>query len=658
MHQLLVWSKQRGWLSSGKYPAVHREFSVGEFSPPDTVPESGALLVVDAALLGEHSDELRQFALESSPFALPVVAVSGDGDGVPPVLDELVFDVLPDKPREKELLRTLRSASQLLESQQNLLESRKAAEQRARELEELNAIGIALSAERNHERLLNLILTKSREITKADAGSLFLVESIDKPIGPENRLGDQQRVKGKWLQFRLAQNDSREFQFEEDILRITPESIAGYVAETGVTLNLEDAYDLPPDKPFTINRSFDETTGYRSRSMLVVPMLNHAGDTIGVLQLINKKRVSATRLTHTDSFEKEVIPFTALDEQLVRSLASQAAVSVDNNRLYQRIDRLFFDFVWASVRAIESRDPTTKGHSRRVADMTTGLADVVNRTRRGVYRDLHLDSRQIKELKYAALLHDFGKVGVDAKVLVKATKLYYGQVDLIKERFQTIKRTVEAQLLREILNRLVESKDGLSAEELVSTEAELRRRVNEVDEALAEILASNKPTVTHVEGFEKIKQIGNLQFEDLDGKPRAYLEPHELEALSITKGTLTSEERKSIQEHVEHTFNFLIEMEWTRDLENVPKIAGRHHEKLDGSGYSFSLKGDEIPPQTRMMTIADIFDALAARDRPYKKAVPTEKALDILKGDAERGQVDADLLELFIEAKVYKLAHR
>lgn len=294
----------------------------------------------------------------------------------------------------------------------------------------------------------------------------------------------------------------------------------------------------------------------------------------------------------------------------------------------------------------------------RVADMTTALASVVNRTDHGVYRELQLDSKQIKELKYAALLHDFGKVGVTENVLIKSTKLYYGQVDLIKERFQTIKRTIEAQLLREILKRLVESKDGLSAEELASTEAELRRRVNEVDEALAEILASNQPTVTHVERFEKIKQMGNLRFEDLDGKPRAYLEPHELEALSISKGTLTSEERKSIQEHVAHTFNFLIEIDWTRDLENIPKIAGRHHEKLDGSGYRFNLSGDEISPQTRMMTIADIFDALAARDRPYKNAVPTDKALDILQGEAQAGQVDADLLELFIEAKVYKLAHQ
>jgi HD-GYP domain-containing protein (c-di-GMP phosphodiesterase class II) len=656
MHQLLVWTKRRGWLSQDKYPEIYREFRVGDFSSSSAVPDSGALLVVDGELLREHPDELRQLAKGASPYALPVVAVSGGGDGESLALEELVFDVLSDTPREKELLRTLRNASHLLESQRSLLESQMAAEQKARELEELNAIGIALSAERDHERLLNLILTKSREITRADAGSLFLVESIDMPIGPENRTGDQQRVRGRWLRFRLSQNDSRDFKFEEDVLAITPDSIAGYVAEKRVTLNLEDAYHLPSDKPFTINRSFDETTGYRTGSMLVVPMLNHVGETIGVLQLINKKRESSIRLIEPDSFQTEVVPFTALDEQLVRSLASQAAVSVENNRLYQRIEKLFNDFVQASVRAIESRDPTTRGHSRRVADMTTELARVVNRTTRGPYRDLQLGTKEIRELKYAALLHDFGKVGVTEKVLVKATKLYYGQLDLVRERFRTIKRSIEVQLLRSILKRLVERKDDVSPDELVSMEAELRRRMAEVDDALAEIEASNQPTVTHVGGFEKVKEIGHLEFDGLKGETRPYLEPHELEALSIPKGTLTHEEREAIQGHVKHTFNFLYEIEWTRDLQKIPKIARSHHEKLDGSGYRYGLRGEEIPPQTRMMTIADIFDALAARDRPYKRAVPTERALDILRDDAGAGQVDQDLLDLFIEAKIFELS--
>jgi HD-GYP domain-containing protein (c-di-GMP phosphodiesterase class II) len=656
VQNLLVWSKKKGWLSPDKYPEIHRQFRVGDYSSSSPVPESGALLVVDGELVREHRDELQRLTTGSNGAAPPVVAVSRSRDEGTSGAEDFVFGFVGDSPDEREFLRMLRNASHLLESQKRLLKSQSAAEQRARELEELNAIGVALSAERDHERLLNLILTKSREITKADAGSLFLVESIDMPIGPENRTGDQQRVQGRWLRFRLAQNDSREFEFHEDILAITPASIAGYVAEKGITLNLEDAYRLPPDKPFTINRSFDETTGYRTRSMLVVPMLNNVGETSGVLQLINKKRNSATRLTEPETFEKEIVPFTPLDEQLVRSVASQAAVALENNKLYRRIDKLFNDFVQASVRAIESRDPTTRGHSRRVADMTTELARVVNRTHTGPYRQLHLSPKEIRELKYAALLHDFGKVGVTEKVLVKATKLYYGQLDLIRERFQTIKRTIEAEYLRNVLKRLAEDKRDISPQELVSMESELRQRMAEVDEALAEIEASNQPTVTHVEGFGKIKDIGTRHYTGLDGTRRPYLEPHELDALSIPKGTLTDEEREKIQAHVAHTFNFLYEIEWTRDLQEIPKIARSHHEKLDGSGYRYGLLSDEIPPQTRMMTIADIFDALAARDRPYKKAVPHEKALDILRQDARAGQLDVDLLDLFIEAKIFELA--
>jgi len=656
MHHLLVWTKRKGWLSQDKYPEIHRAFEVRDFSPTAPLPDAGALLIVDEGLVREQPETLHRAAHGSSTFALPVVAVRSRGDGDSTEIDELVFDVLPETPRQSELLRTLRNAGHLLESQLGLLESQMAAEQKARELEELNAIGIALSAERDHERLLNLILTKSREITCADAGSLFLVESIDMPIGAENRTGDQQRVRGRWLRFRLAQNDSRDFKFEEDVLAITRQSIAGYVAETGVTLNLPDAYDLPPDKPFTINRSFDETTGYRTRSMLVVSMRNQVGETIGVLQLINKKRNGEIRLDRPESFETEVVPFTALDEQLVRSLASQAAVSVDNNRLYQRIEKLFNDFVQASVRAIESRDPTTRGHSRRVADMTTELARVVNRTPTGPYGDLHLGDKEIRELKYASLLHDFGKVGVTEKVLVKATKLYYGQVDMIRERFQTIKRTLEVQLLRTVLERLAEQQAPVSGNELAAMEDELRRQMAEVNEALEEILARNEPTVTHVEGFEKIRKIGELRFPTPEGTQRPYLEPREVEALTIPRGTLTRQEREAIQAHVQHTFNFLYEIEWTRDLQKIPKIARSHHEKLDGSGYRYGLCGNEIPPQTRMMTIADIFDALAARDRPYKKAVPAERALDILKLDAKAGQVDSDLLDLFVEAKIFERA--
>ncbi|MFQ5793291.1 MAG: GAF and HD-GYP domain-containing protein, partial [Acidobacteriota bacterium] len=521
----------------------------------DSFSKAEALLIVDDGVLRKHSDRVRAVARRSVPAALPVIAVSNGASEGAQANDDLLFDVLPEAPTERQLLRALRNASYLLESERRLRESREAAEQNARELEEINAIGIALSAERDHNRLLNLILSKGREITKADAGSLFLVENIDMPIGPEDRTGNQARVQSSWLRFRLAQNDSREFSFEEEVLEITPASIAGYVAQTGETLNIKDAYQLPPDRPFTINRSFDEATGYRTCSMLVVPMRNHVGETIGVLQLINKKRDRGVRLAPAESFEQDVLPFTSLDEQLVRSLASQAAVSVENNSLYKRIEKLLDEFVYASVRAIESRDPTTEGHSWRVARMTKELARVTNRVQAGPYRDLRLTEDEIRELEYAALLHDFGKVGVREKVLVKATKLYHGELSLVRERFKTIKRTVEAGLLRRMLDRLLRRGAPPSREEIEALNAALQEEWARVDEALENVEAANQPTVTDFSDFlNRLEEIGRRTYTDVDGQERRFLVPVELLSLSIPRGTLTEAERDQIRDHVKLTY--------------------------------------------------------------------------------------------------------
>jgi HD-GYP domain-containing protein (c-di-GMP phosphodiesterase class II) len=390
--------------------------------------------------------------------------------------------------------------------------------------------------------------------------------------------------------------------------------------------------------------------------MLVVPMQNREGETIGVLQLINKKPASTIRLSSPDSFEKNVLPFTAIDEQLVSSLASQAAISVENNALYHRIETLFDDFVEASVMAIESRDPVTRGHSRRVALMTVELARVTHRAETGPYGELRLSDEAIRELKYAALLHDFGKVGVKEKVLQKGNKLLSGELSLVRERFRTIRRTVEVEHLRRMMQRLVQ-KDDVSADEIQSFEQELSRDLAEVDSAWEEIQAANKPTVTHFSiDTGKLDDLGTRFIQDTDGSRRPYLEAGELLALKIPRGTLTDSERKQIQTHVVHTYEFLSKIPWTRDLQGIPKLARGHHEKLDGSGYPYGLVAAEIPPQTRMMTISDIFDALAAQDRPYKPRVPTDRALDILREEAQEGKLDTDLLDLFIEAKVYRFA--
>ncbi|MGH9390407.1 MAG: GAF domain-containing protein, partial [Vicinamibacteria bacterium] len=406
MRPIWVWTSVQGWLSPSAYPTAHDRYSIREI--PEGIghasPKSASVLILDEQMLSEHRAAVEAFARRPSGAYSPVVAVSprgGASEG-----DELLFDVLPVRPNEGELLRTLRNATHYLESQLRFEESQARAEQKARELEELHAIGIALSAEHNHERLLNLILSKAREITNADAGSLFLVARLEMPLETPERT--VKRVGGRWLRFRLAQNDSRALRFEEDILTIGPGSIAGYVAETGETLNLEDAYVPTEGKPFVINRSFDEAISYRTRSMLVIPMQNREGESIGVLQLINKKRSRDTVLDGPSSFETEVLPFDDNDERLVRSLASQAAVSIENNSLYLQRENLFARFVDAAVQAIESRDPTTQGHSRRVAAMTTELARVTNQVSRGPYAPLYLSTEQIRELRYAALLHDFG----------------------------------------------------------------------------------------------------------------------------------------------------------------------------------------------------------------------------------------------------------
>jgi HD-GYP domain-containing protein (c-di-GMP phosphodiesterase class II) len=649
MRPIWVWTSVHGWLSPLAYPEIFDRYSILPIAiaPGEALPKEPGILILDEQLLSEHRATVEAFARRPGGAYSPVIAVSPKGGASEG--DQLLFDVLPVQPNQGELLRTVRNATHYLESQLRLEESQARSEQKARELEELHAIGIALSAEHDHDRLLSLILSKAREITNADAGSLFLVASLEMPIETPERTVE--RVGGRWLRFRLAQNDSRQLRFEEDILAIGRGSIAGYVAETGETLNLEDAYAPSEGKPFTINRSFDEAISYRTRSMLVIPMQNHEGENIGVLQLINKKRSRDTILDGPATFETEVLPFDEHDERLVRSLASQAAVSVENNSLYLQRENLFARFVDAAVQAIEKRDPTTQGHSRRVAAMTAELARVANRTDRGAYADLRLSDDQIRELRYAAFLHDFGKVAVTEKVLRKAKKLHHSRLDLVRQRFKTIQRTVEAQYLRRMLDQLL-AKEA-TPEEVERLRGDLEHRLEVVERARRAVEEANIPTVTHHSAFQLIEELGTVTYDDVDGSPRSYLDPDEIVSLTVSRGTLTEVERREIETHVNHTYDFLSTIPWTRDLMDIPELARSHHEKLDGSGYPGGLRADDIPPQTRMMTISDIYDALTAKDRPYKPAVPTTKALEILEEDAGKGRIDRDLLDLFIEAKVF-----
>jgi HD-GYP domain-containing protein (c-di-GMP phosphodiesterase class II) len=535
------------------------------------------------------------------------------------------------------------------------------------EIHELNQIGVALSSERDSERLLELILTKSRAFTSSDAGSIYLVEEAESgspqgsPAGPgivDSSGNGNTQAAGREdhlrrLRFKLAQNDTVAVQFREVTMDVDEHSIAGYVAQTGEIVNIEDAYRLTKDKPYTINRKFDEDSGYRTRSILAVPIRNQQEKILGVLQLINAKRDFNISLATQEDIDEQVIAFSARQQEIVLSLASQAAVAMENSRLYADIQSLFEGFVSASVSAIETRDPATSGHSFRVANLTLALAEAVDRIETGVYAPIQFSRDQMREIRYASLLHDFGKVGVREEVLVKAKKLYPAQLDLIKQRFGFVRRTLESEVLQSRIQYLLEK----GREEYLASQnhfdAGLKENLRHLDEYLQAIIWANEPTVLPEGDFGALLNIANVTYMDPDGQKQPLLNQQELKLLSIRQGSLDDEERQQIESHVLHTVSFLQAIPWTSELRNIPEIARAHHEKLNGKGYPYRLCASEIPVQARMMTIADIFDALAAADRPYKKAVSVERALEILDLSVKDGELDPDLMAIFKEARIY-----
>ncbi len=513
---------------------------------------------------------------------------------------------------------------------------------RNEELTELTKISIALSTVRDHHQLISMILQKSRELSRSDAGSLYLLDDDE----------SGQRVL-KWV---VAQNDSISVDFEEKVLPITKKSLAGYVALTGETLVIDDAYNLPENVEYSINTSFDNVTGYLTRSMLVFPMRNHLGETIGVLQLINRKRPGVSRSLTAANVPEDVVPFDSHSIQVMRSLAGQAAVTVENNLLYESIERLFEGFVTASVTAIEQRDPTTSGHSFRVADLTVELARTAHELESGPFGSTRFTHDQLREIRYASLLHDFGKVGVRENVLVKAKKLYPLEMELVRSRFDFLIKAIESRYHRKKLDWLMQHGMSGFEESIRAIDAEMETELATMNTALEKIIQSNEPTVLPEGNFEFIQQLGERDVVDGRGTLSKLLTPDEVRFLSIRKGNLDPGERGEIESHVTHTFRFLSKIPWTKDLRSVPDIAYAHHEKVNGRGYPRGLSGDQIAVQSRMMTVSDIFDALTAKDRPYKKAIPHERALDILQMEMRDGLLDENVVALFIDAKIYEKA--
>jgi HD-GYP domain-containing protein (c-di-GMP phosphodiesterase class II) len=601
--------------------------------------ERPTVIVLDRALLASAGDEWSRVCELAAVAA--IVGLGDAGELEPP--DSHPMDVLtswvPGDASAGMVIAALRGAFRHAASLVAERRARSEATDRARELAELTSIGVALSTERDVHALLELILTLARRLTSSDAGSLYLVEK-DEDGAP------------KRLRFAMAQNHSLpNLPFSTFTVPIDHGSLAGYAAATGEPLVIGDVYLLPDDVAYKQNRSFDEAFNYHTRSMLVLPMKSHRDEVVGVLQLINRKRTSDARLSSTEMVEREVLTYDARCLELTSALASQAAVAIENRQLYEDIERLFEGFVTAAVTAIESRDPATSGHSARVAAMSVGLAEVVDRVNVGPYRSVEFSRAQLRELRYAGLLHDFGKVGVREEVLVKQKKLYPQHLEIIRHRFGYLLQRADLDFERRRADLASASgRDGTGMEDLerqrAAEKAELARFLDAVTRA-------NEPTVLPEGSFEALHEIGRKTYVDFDGLVRPLLEDEELQFLMIRKGNLDDAERREIESHVTHTYRFLEQIPWTRELRQIPYIAYGHHEKLNGRGYPNASTGAAIPVQTRMLTIVDIFDALTATDRPYKRAVPTERAIDILRMEAGEGMLDAALLDAFVEARVY-----
>lgn len=509
-------------------------------------------------------------------------------------------------------------------------------------LREMSKVGMALMGERDPLSLFALILTQARSLSASDAGSLYLVEK-DEDGSP-------------LLHFIASQNDTLPHLPSPTFrLPLDETSLAGYVATIGEPLILEDVYELPSQVPYSFNKeAFDEKHGYRAKSMLIVPMIDHRDTVVGVLQLINRKSQASAQIHTDEDSDKWVLPYTDREVDIVSSLAGQAAVAIENGRLYQDIENLFAGFIKAAVTAIDRRDPTTSGHSVRVTELTCDMALLINEQTEGPFATTHFSDAELKQLRYAGLLHDFGKVGVREEVLVKQNKLSPVLGTEVRGRFARIrilKRLAAAEARAAVI---ADRGPNRADDELERIDSELAADLSQVDEYWAAIEEANVPRVLDEDAAEILETIAEATFVDVDGEARPYITPRELHFLQIKRGSLDESERQQIESHVVHSYDFLLNIPWTDELSRIAEIVRGHHEKLDGSGYPDGVTGDQLCLETRIMTVCDIFDALTASDRPYKKAMPVEKALQILRWEADDGMLDKDIVELFAESEVFR----
>ena len=509
-----------------------------------------------------------------------------------------------------------------------------------RRLEQLNAIGASLSKERDLASLLENILLAAKSITHADGGTFYRTTEDGSALRAEILRNDS-------LQIAMGGPHGQPIVFPDLPLQKPDKQpndalVAAYCAFHAKTVNVTDAYDTA-EFDFSGTRQFDARTGYRSQSFLAVPMKDHDGCIIGVLQLINA----------IDPQTGKVQAFSIADQSLAESLASQAAIAITNRNLMLQMETLFESFISLINVAIDEKSPYTAGHCDRVPALTMMLAEAANTIQTGPLQSFSMNERDVYELKIAGLLHDCGKVTTPVHVVDKQTKLQtlYDRIELIDTRFEVLKRDQEIAALKAQLAL----RDVKNAEAEAKVLAVLEKQVQDLNVERDFVRNANRGAEFMLPAdIQRVKELAaNYQWAAPDGQNAPFLSAEELENLTIRAGTLTAKERDIINYHIVATIKMLDQLPWPRHLKNVPEYAGGHHERMDGKGYPKGLTREQMSVQARIMGIADIFEALTARDRPYKKGMTLSEAMHIMHKFKLNGHIDPDLFDVFLSEKVY-----
>lgn len=486
-------------------------------------------------------------------------------------------------------------------------------------IKKLTKIGVLMTSERNISKILEMILRESIELSNCDGGSIYIKE-IDENSIPV-------------IKFKNAINFSRKIEFKEFSLNLDKNSIAGFVALNGEILVLDDVDNIDPILELKYNDSFDKMINYKTVNMAVIPMISYDNEVVGVLQLINKRKNAHLNLMNLNEVKEQIDSFNSEELEIIESLAAQAGILIERTKLYDEIQELLGSFIQAMVATLDTRDITTSGHSKRLAGYALKFAEVINQVDYGVYKDIFFSKEEIKELYYSALLHDIGKIGVKEAVLQKRTKLTENTIETLEYRFRFL---INALALKNELN-------------------DFEKEIVEKPEKYLDIirLINNKPFITDEEE-DILQKINNLEV-NFNGIKYKFFKKEEIENLTIKKGNLTDDEREEINSHVSYSYKILKDIKWIKELKNIPDIASSHHERIDGTGYPRRLKGNEISIQAKILAILDIFEALTARDRPYKPPMSVEKAIEIIKKEVEDNHLDKELFQIFMQEKIYEL---